>query len=134
VKHKPKLLRHRMPRIKNNFKVNRIRNTKHLDSVVTSNIEGKKTAHYLITNQWDKPCEFFNSRLPNDGDTDLNVIDIFDVPNCLDVIRSSIKAQRETISTACLSEYTQLPMLVVIHKTFPRVVSYNGSVGAELGI
>ena len=70
----------------------------------------------------------------NDGTTDLNVIDIFDVPNALDVIKSSIKSHRETISTSCLSKYDQLPMLVVIHKSFPRVVSYNGSVGAEVGI
>ena len=123
-----------MSRPKNNFRVNRIRNTKHLDSVVTTSIEDKKTAYYLITNQWDKPCEYFNSRLPQDGDTDLNVVDIFDVPNCLDVIRSSIKSHRETISTSCLSNYHQLPLLVVIHKSFPRLVSYNGSVGAELGI
>jgi len=123
-----------MSRQKNNFKTVRVRNTKHLDSLVTSNIESKNTAYYFITNQWDKPCEFFNKQLPEDGTTDLYVIDIFDVPNCLDIIRSSIKSQRETISTACLSEYMQLPMLVVIHKSFPRLVSYNGSVGAELGI
>ena len=66
-----------MPRTKNNFKACRIRNSKHLSSVVTSNIESKKTSHYIITNQWDKPCEFFNDRLPQEGDTDLYVIDIF---------------------------------------------------------
>lgn len=123
-----------MSRQKNNFKAVRIRNSKHLDSVVSSNMENKQTAYYFITNQWDKPCSFFNERLSQEGTTDLHVVDIFDVPNCLDVIRSSIKSQRETISTACLSEYTQLPMLVVIHKSFPRVVTYNGSLGAELGI
>lgn len=124
----------KMPKVKNNFKSFRIRNSKHLDSVVTSSIEDKKTSYYFITNQWDQPCDYFNKNLPSDGDVDLNVVDIFDVPNCLDVIRSSIKAHRETVSTSCLSEYTQLPMLVVIHKSFPRVVTYNGSVGAELGI
>jgi len=123
-----------MSRQKNNFKAVRIRNSKHLDSVVSSNMENKQTAYYFITNQWDKPCSFFNERLPQEGTVDLHVVDIFDVPNCLDVIRSSIKSQRETISTACLSEYSQLPMLVVIHKSFPRVVTYNGSLGAELGI
>lgn len=123
-----------MSRPKNNFRSVKIRNSKHLESVVTTNMENKRTAYYFITNQWDKPCEFFNERLPHDGITDLHVVDIFDVPNCLDVIRSAIKSQRETISTACLSEYVQLPMLVVIHKSFPRVVGYNGSVGAELGI
>ena len=123
-----------MSRPKNNFRSHHIRNSKHLDSVVTSNMENKRTSHYLIMNQWDDVCKYFQGSIPADGDTDLNVVDIFDVPNCLDVIRSSIKSHKETISTACLSEYSQLPMLVVVHKSFPRVVSYNGSVGAELGL
>jgi hypothetical protein len=123
-----------MSKQKNNFKTNKIFNTKHLESVVNSNMDSKQNSYYLITNSWDKVCNYFNDRLPNDGTTDLNVIDIFNVPNALDVIKSAIKSHRETISTACLSRYDQLPMLVVIHKTFPRVVSYNGSVGAEIGI
>lgn len=123
-----------MTKQKNNFKTSKIFNTKHLESVVNSHIESKQNSYYLITNTWDKVCNYFNDRLPNDGTTDLNVIDIFNVPNALDVIKSAIKNHRETISTSCLSRYDQLPMLVVIHKTFPRVVSYNGSVGAELGI
>ena len=123
-----------MSKSKNNFTSVHIRNSKQLESVVSSNIESKNTAYYLITNEWDKPCKFFNDRLPQDGDTNLYVVDIFKVPNCLDLIKSSIKSHRETISTSCLARYEQLPMLVVIHKSFPRVVSYNGSVGAELGI
>jgi len=123
-----------MSKQKNNFKTSNIYNSKHLESVVTDNIDSKQNSYYLITNTWDKVCNYFNDRLPNDGTTDLNVIDIFNVPNALDVIKSVIKNYRETISTSCLSRYDQLPMLVVIHKTFPRVVSYNGSVGAELGI
>ena len=124
----------KMNKKKNNFVSVPIKNSKHLESVVTSGIQSKKTSYYLITNQWDKPCQFFNDRLPTDGTTELHVIDIFRVPNCLDLIKSCIKGHRETISTSCLSGYDQLPMLVVIHKSFPRVVSYNGSVGAELGI
>ena len=123
-----------MSKQKNNFKTNKVYNTKHLESVVNSNIDSKQNSYYLITNSWDKVCNYFNDRLPSDGTTDLNVIDIFNVPNALDVIKSAIKSHRETISTSCLSKYDQLPMLVVIHKTFPRVVTYNGSVGAEIGI
>ena len=123
-----------MSKYKTNFKASKVFNSKHLDTIVKSNVEGKTTSYYLITNSWDEVCNYFNERLPNDGVTDLNVVDIFNVPNALDVIRSSIKSHRETISTACLSRYTQLPMLVVIHKSFPRVVSYNGSVGAEIGV
>ncbi len=123
-----------MSKQKNNFKTSRVYNSKHLESIVTSNIEGKQNSYYLITNTWDKVCNYFNDRLPSEGTTDLNVVDIFNVPNALDVIKSAIKSHRETISTACLSKYDQLPMLVVIHKSFPRVVSYNGSVGAEIGV
>ena len=123
-----------MARQKNNFTVVRIKSPKHLDSVATLSIQDKDTAYYLITNSWDPVCNYFNDRLPTDGTTDLNVIDIFNVPNALDVIKTSIKAHKNTISTSCLSQYEQLPMLVVVHKSFPRVVSYNGSVGAEIGV
>tara|TARA_R110002124_G_scaffold84358_4_gene219752 strand:- start:81 stop:452 length:372 start_codon:yes stop_codon:yes gene_type:complete len=123
-----------MSKHKANFKSTKVSNSKHLDSLVKTNVEGKSTSYYLITNSWDDVCNYFNDRLPNDGTTDLNVVDIFNIPNALDVIKSAIKSHRETISTACLSRYTQLPMLVVIHKSFPRVVSYNGSVGAEIGV
>jgi len=123
-----------MSKQKNNLRKNDIYNSKHLESIVTANIDSKQNSYYLITNTWDKVCNYFNDRLPVDGTTDLNVIDIFNVPNALDVIKSAIKSHRETISTSCLSRYDQLPMLVVIHKSFPRVVSYNGSVGAEIGV
>ena len=123
-----------MNKKKNNFHSVKVKNSKQLEFVINSNIASKSTSYYLITNEWDKPCKFFNERLPEEGDSELYVIDIFKVPNCLDVIKTSIKSHRDTISTSCLNRYEQLPMLVVIHKSFPRVVSYNGSVGAELGI
>jgi hypothetical protein len=123
-----------MSKPKNSFKSHKIYNSKHLESIVKSSIEDKQNSYYLITNSWDKVCNYFNDNLPNEGDTHLHVVDIFNVPNALDVIKNAIKSHRETISTSCLSKYDQLPMLVVVHKSFPRVVSYNGSVGAEIGI
>mgnify|MGYP003138866552 CR=1 FL=1 len=123
-----------MNKQKTNFKNHKIHNSKHLESIVKSSIESKQNSYYLITNTWDKVCNYFNDNLPVDGTTELHVVDIFNVPNALDVIKNAIKSHRETISTACLSRYDQLPMLVVIHKSFPRVVSYNGSVGAEIGV
>jgi hypothetical protein len=123
-----------MSKQKNNFKTSKVYNSKHLESVINSNIDNKQNSYFLITNTWDKVCNYFNDRLPTDGNTELHVVDIFNIPNVLDVIRSTIKSHRETISTSCLNQYDQLPMLVVIHKSFPRVVSYNGSVGAEIGI
>ena len=78
-----------MSKQKNNFKANRVYNSKHLDSIVTSNIEAKQNSYYLITNTWDKVCNYFNERLPIEGTTNLNVVDIFNVPNALDIIKSA---------------------------------------------
>ena len=70
-----------MSKYKTNFKASKVFNSKHLDTIVKSNVEGKTTSYYLITNSWDGVCNYFNERLPNDGVTDLNVVDIFNVPN-----------------------------------------------------
>jgi hypothetical protein len=141
-----------MPQKKSNFYPVKIRNIGHLRSVVKSNIEDKNSAYYLIVNQWDSACNYFSDKLdwdsPRwDNSTDLNVIDIFDIrsdiqmgdrdPNYRDplaVIRSTIKSHRDTISTSCLNYSDPLPLLVVVHKTFPRMFSYNGAIGAELGV
>jgi hypothetical protein len=143
-----------MQKQKTNFKPVKIRNIGHLKSIVKDNIESKNSAYYLIVNQWDKVCNYFNSKLDWDGpyeedSVDLNVIDLFDIrsdiqnsnpgnyPNYRDplaAIRMVIKSHRETVSTLCLQSYDQLPLLVVVHKSFPRLVSYNGAIGAELGI
>lgn len=143
-----------MQKQKTNFKPVKIRNIGHLKSIVKSNIESKNSAYYLVVNQWDDVCNYFNSKLDWDGpyeedSVDLNVIDLFDIrsdiqnsnpgnyPNYRDplaAIRMVIKSHRETVSTLCLQSYDQLPLLVVVHKSFPRLVSYNGAIGAELGI
>ena len=143
-----------MQKQKTNFKPVKIRNIGHLKSIVKSNIESKNSAYYLVVNQWDEVCNYFNSKLDWDGpyeedSVDLNVIDLFDIrsdiqnsnpgnyPNYRDplaAIRMVIKSHRETVSTLCLQSYDQLPLLVVVHKSFPRLVSYNGAIGAELGI
>lgn len=111
-----------------------IRSSKHLESVINKSIEGKEVTHYLIVNEWDKVCNTFKESLPVETSKDVYVIDIFNVPNAMEVIRSCIKSVKETISTKSLSYSSQLPMMVILHKTFPRVVEYNGSIAAELRI
>ena len=114
-----------------------IKTSRHLAEVVKSNIEAKCKSYYLITNEWDKACQTFNALLDTplvEDQAQVNVINTFDVPNVLDTLRSAIKSNKETISTACLSDFANLPMLVVLHRSFPRVVGYNGSIAAELGV
>tara|TARA_R110000782_G_scaffold184388_2_gene274706 strand:+ start:77050 stop:77436 length:387 start_codon:yes stop_codon:yes gene_type:complete len=112
--------------------------SKHLDATIKDNINDKKKSYYLIVNEWDDPCKVFRSLLSDHPDylnkAPVHVIDTFNVPNALGVIRSSIKEYKETISTSCLSGYSSLPMLVVLHKAFPRIVTYNGGISAELGV
>lgn len=126
-----------MTKHKHNFTTVKVSNSKQLETIIEENIDGKNNSYYLILNEWDSPSDYFWKRLPHafhSGSVDLNVINIFNVPNVLDLMRSCIKSHKETISTTCLSSFDQLPMLVVMHKAFPRVVTYNGSISAELGI
>ena len=145
-----------MTRRKNNFSTVRIKTSKHLQEVVGTNITSDDLSYYLILNTWDKPSEYIWDRLPGEGGTkDLNVIDIFDIPNVLSQMRSIVaKTPRQlrgnddsstgsSIPYSWLSGYSQLPMLVVLHSVtnksgkqtlYPRMVTYNGSIVAELGI
>jgi len=119
------------------FFANDMLSSKHLDATIKDNIEQKNKSYYLIVNEWDDPCKVFKGLLsthPELTKSAVNVIDTFNIPNALGVIRSSIKEYKETISTSCLSGYSSLPMLVVLHKAFPRIVTYNGGISAELGV
>ena len=135
-----------MSRQKNNFTTVSVKNSKHLQEVMISNIKGNDLSYYLILNTWDTPSDYIWDRLPGpEGTKDLNVIDIFDIPNVLSQMRSIVtrESSKEDIPYSWLSGYTQLPMLVVLHNVttksgkqnlFPRIVTYNGSILAELGL
>lgn len=105
-----------------------------LELAVVENLTERETAYYLITNDWDTAPKWFKDHLKENEGYPTFIVDIFDVPNTLGVISSAVKSVKETISTKPLAEYSQLPMLVVISKNFLRVVTYNGSIGAELGL
>lgn len=135
-----------MSRQKNNFTTVNINNSKHLQEVMIDNIKGNDLSYYLILNTWDTPSDYIWDRLPGPGGTkDLNVIDIFDIPNVLSQMRSIVtrESSKEDIPYSWLAGYSQLPMLVVLHNVttkagkqnlFPRMVTYNGSILAELGL
>ena len=112
----------------------RVRSSKHLEAIVERNINEKNVSHYLIVNDWDDVSKWFANNIPKTSDKDIYIVDIFDVPNTMDTFRSCVKSSKETISTTSLSFTSQLPVMVVLHKSFPRVVEYNGSIAAELGI
>lgn len=115
-----------------------ISNSDSLENIVRGNIEeGAETSYYLILNSWDKVSLNFRNiiaKSDNDGPNTVNVVDIFDIPNVFGVIKSAIQESRETISTVSLKSIPKVPCLVVLHKAFPRVVDYNGSILAELGL
>tara|TARA_R110002094_G_scaffold40613_4_gene52974 strand:+ start:470 stop:847 length:378 start_codon:yes stop_codon:yes gene_type:complete len=112
----------------------RVRNSKQLESVVKRNIDEKIVAHYLVVNQWDPVSVHFVDNIPIGSQKNIYVVDIFDIPNAMDTFRYCVKANKETISTTNLTFSAQLPVMVVIHKTFPRVVESNGAIESELKI
>tara|TARA_R110000772_G_scaffold238180_2_gene350201 strand:+ start:374 stop:763 length:390 start_codon:yes stop_codon:yes gene_type:complete len=123
-----------------NFLLNFVRSSGALKRVVEGNIQDKENAYYLFVNDWDEVSKVLLNRLM-DSSLDVthpkgtvNIINTFDVPNGLNIIRESIQSFRETITLAPLKSYSKIPMMVVLHKAFPRVVDYNGSLFVELGV
>ena len=115
-----------------------VSNSNELESIVKKNIEDKEVSHYLFVNDWDTPCIYFKNRLKEleskGGDKNVYVVDNFEIPNGLGVLRSAIKENKETISTNAIQNYTGVPMLVRLHAAFPVTVTYTGSISAELGL
>ena len=111
-----------------------------LESIIVEGMNDKSNSYYLFVSEWDEVSLTLLHRLSKvvgdvtENARTVNVIDIWDIPNGLDVIRSSIQKHKESISTFPLRSFSQLPMLVVLHKAFPRVVDYNGSIFVELGL
>ena len=120
------------------FKPYWVSTSNELESIVKENIENKEVSHYLFVNDWDKICIWFKNQLKElekqGGEKNVYVIDNFDIPNGLGVLRSVIKDNKETISTTAIQNYTGVPMLVRLHTAFPVTVTYTGSISAELGL
>jgi hypothetical protein len=110
-----------------------------LESILTENIKANKVAHYLILNDWDTPCIYFNRKLkesekiPGISDT-VFVINTFDVENPLGIMRSVIAQFKDSINTTTIKHYTGVPMMVRVHGAYPVPVTYTGSISAELGL
>ena len=103
-------------KIQNNFRTVRVISSNELDSIVRSEIQAKNVSNYLFVNTWDDVCQYFNAHLDHLDDLgtreNLYVIDIFDIPNGLGIIRSAIKDYKETMSVSSIQNYTKMPMMV----------------------
>lgn len=122
----------------NDFSPVWVRTSVELEQIIRDSIQNREISYYLFLNEWDTPCKYFKRKLEEaeklGGTHNVNVINTFDIPNGLALLRASIQELKETISTSAIRNYTGLPMLVVLHKAFPRVVAYSGSISAELGL
>jgi len=113
-----------------------IENSRHLEETITGNIDAKNKSYYLIVNDWDDPCKFFLDSLDkNLGEANVvYTVNTYDVPNVLGTFRYCVKSHKETLPIGCFANYSNLPMLVIMHKEFPEVVHYNGVIANELRI
>lgn len=118
-----------------NFYPHFVRSTNELHSLVKDGIESKTNHYYFITNTWgDTSKVLMDSIIRLSGTTRLNVIDIFDIPNALQVIKSVIKEEKNIVSVPSLNEAQVVPCLIVVHGSYPRVVTYPGAFYSELGM
>lgn len=119
------------------FDIEYVFSADYLHQVVKADATFSQLSYYLIVNSWEDVCKTFEAAALTKRDVEgipFSIIDIMDVPNCLEVMKSAIREVKDTINTSALNNYSQLPMLVVLHGAFPRAVTYNGSISTELGV
>ena len=109
-----------------------------LEEIVTTNIEDKEVSYYYFYSTWDPLANKIANKIRTQGansgrGSNIYLIDIFDIPNAIGVMRSVITELKPTISLADL-KFAKIPQLVCLHKAFPRLVDNNGSLWAELGM
>lgn len=109
-----------------------------LERAVSDNIGDKNTSYFYFYSSWDEHSNRLAETIRKDGaesgrGKNIYLIDIFDVPNAVGVMRSVISELKPTISLMDL-RFTKLPSMVCLHKAFPRLVEYNGSIYSELGL
>lgn len=106
-----------------------------LSKVVMECVDSKETNLFLFVNDWDEASKYLLTNLPRyQGAKSLYVINVFEIPNALTVMKSIIKDFRETVSTKAIQNYTKIPMMVRLNGCFPTTVDYMGSIWAELGL
>ena len=117
-----------------------VTNQSQLEDILAEVLNSKRVSRFLFVNDWDVPCLTLKRKLKVvekfGGIDTVYVIDNFDIPMALGIIRNSIKASRG-VNTTTIEHYTGVPMLVRVHGdngNFPVPVSYTGSIFAELGL
>lgn len=109
-----------------------------LEQVLVSNIEGKEISYYFFYSTWDdhasRLVKKIRSQAAQSGiGRNIYLIDIFDLPNAIGIIKSVLSDIRPTISQAELKFY-KIPQMVCIHKSYPRLVAFNSQLYSELGL
>jgi hypothetical protein len=121
--------------INTSFKSNYITHSDDLERTVREGIAAGDNHYYFFINDWDKDSlklqEKFNKL---NGEKALNIISIWNIPNAVQVIKSVIKEEKESMSVAILNEGMRVPSLLVLHGAFARLVTYSGSYFAELNL
>lgn len=110
-----------------------------LERIVRDGIEKKDTHYYLILNDWDKDSLRMHSYLAKMlmdmyGDTTLNVVSIFDIPNAAQVIKSALVESKGEDFISDLDFMNKIPALITIIGNYVKSTDYPGAFYKELGI
>ena len=117
-----------------------VTNQSQLEDILAEILSSKRVSRFLFINDWDVPCVTLNRRLKAvekfGSDELVYVIDNFDIPMGLQILRDAIRSSRE-VNTTTINNYTGIPMMVRVHGdngNYPVPVTYTGSIFAELGL
>lgn len=111
-----------------------------LEEILKEVLETKSVSRFLFINDWDTPCVTLKRKLKAiekfGNDEVVYVVDNFDIPMGLGILRDAIRSSRN-VNTTTIQNYTGVPMMVRVHGdhgNYPVPVTYTGSIFAELGL
>lgn len=94
-------------------------------------LEDSRT-YFLFLNTWDTDCKYFLNNVPKDNN--IHVIDFFDVPNGIQIMRSYLKEYAEGISTYPLDTFSKAPCLIRLSSQGLSMTDSNNLIAREFGI
>lgn len=119
----------------NNFHVVKVDDCGYLETIINDHLQSGKDCRVLFVSEWDKVSQHLMKAISsNSGVDELFVVDTFDVPNALPLIRGCFGELSEDLpKLPQLRNYPKIPALLSIRKRYPKMLEYNGSIFNELG-
>lgn len=109
-----------------------------LDNLVRSYRTVDDFGVFLFLNDWDPVCLNLKRKLDGlkkfNGDRTIYVIDMFEIPNAIQIIRGALQDINSKADVTKIYNYTGMPMLLKASYNLAMPLEYSNAIYQELGL